>query len=344
MDYFFAQVEERENPRFKGKPLVVGSDPKGGSGRGVVSTCNYEAREFGIHSGMAISKAYRKCPKATFLPVNMSLYSQVSESIFKTMEAVSPKCERVSLDEAYLDLSKIVDSYSKAKRIGEDLKKIILRKEGLTCSVGIGENKMIAKIASEEDKPGGLTVVKPKDTFKFIKNKSIENIPGIGPKTKEKVESFLGKSNLKIIDLSGVSKEELVDFLGKRGADIYHKARGEDNSKINPSVRTKSIGKEITFEENTSDPEKILSTFKEISEQVFQSAKAEEEKIKTVVVVCRFEGFETYTRQTSFEPIFPDKKLIYKKAINLMLKLLTEKAKPVRLLGIRVVFSSEDEE
>ena len=342
MDYFFAQVEERENPRFKGKPLIVGADPKGGKARGVVSTCNYEAREFGIHSGMAISRAYEACPQATYLPVNKKLYSRVSERVFSIMEGVTSNCERVSFDEAYLNLSGVVKGYGQAKKIAAELKKLILSKEELTCSIGVGENKMIAKMASEEEKPDGLTVIRPNETKRFISGKPVEEIPGIGPKTKLKIETLLGKSDPKIKDLRGLSKTQLKDELGKRGESIFERARGRDSSKVSSKVKTKSLGRETTFNKNTTDPEKIISTFKSVCKEVAELAKEEEELIKTVVAVCRFEGFNTYTRQKSFNPVEPAEDLIYKQGVRLLLKLLAEKAKPVRLLGVRVIFYKEE--
>ncbi len=339
MDYFFAQVEERENPRFKGNPLVVGADPKEGNARGVVSTCNYEAREYGIKSGMAISKAFKACPQAVYLPVNKDLYSRVSENIFKIMESVTKKCERVSFDEAYLDLFSLAKNYKQAIRIGVDLKKLILRREKLTCSVGIGKNKMIAKIASEVDKPNGLTTVRSKEIISFLSKKSIREIPGIGPKTERKIEKLLGRTNLSVKDVRGLSKEQLVDNFGKRGSDIYDKVRGIDNSKVEEKIKTKSVGKEITFGKNTSDPEEIIITFKKITKKVVGLAKKKDKRIKTVAVVCRFEGFDTYNKQISFDPVKPTEDFVYKKGVNLLLRLLVEKAKPVRLLGIRLIFN-----
>jgi len=146
MDYFFAQVEERESPQFKGKPVVVGAEPNEGKNRGVVSTANYEARKYGIHSALPISKAYQLCPKAIFLPPNFELYSRTSENIMNIIKKYADKVEQVSLDEAYIDVS-FVKTYQKAKIIAEKMRKEILRKEKLTCSCGVGPNKMIAKIA-----------------------------------------------------------------------------------------------------------------------------------------------------------------------------------------------------
>ena len=155
MDYFFAQIEERENPQFKEKPVVVGADPRGGRGRGVVSTANYEARKYGIHSALPISKAYQLCPNAIFLPVNMELYQKVSENIMEIIKKYSPVFEQVSLDEAYLDISLTFLQkewgYQKAEKLAKKLKKEILEKEKLTSTIGIGPNKLIAKIASEKE-------------------------------------------------------------------------------------------------------------------------------------------------------------------------------------------------
>ena len=182
MDYFFAQIEERENPQFKGKPVVVGADPKGGKGRGVVSTANYVARKYEIHSAMPISKAYQLCPEAIFLPVNIELYQKVSENIIEIVKNYSPIFEQVSLDESYLDLSQIAKNFKEAEKIGKQLKAEIFEKEKLTSTVGIGSNKLIAKIASDKGKPNGLLIIKPKEVKKFLEPLDIEDLPGIGLK------------------------------------------------------------------------------------------------------------------------------------------------------------------
>jgi DNA polymerase IV (DinB-like DNA polymerase) len=207
MDYFFAQIEERENPQFKGKPVVVGADPKGGKGRGVVSTCNYIARKYGIFSGMPISKAYKLCPNAIFLPVNIDFYKKVSEKIMKIAKRYSPIFEIVSLDEAYLDLtsnsnvleniriSKLKEAFREAEKIGKSLKEEIFEKEKLTYTVGIGPNKLVAKIATECAKPNGLLVLTPENAEKFLEPLDIEKIPGIGPKTAEKLKKIWNREN-----------------------------------------------------------------------------------------------------------------------------------------------------
>ena len=167
MDAFFAQIEERENPQFKGKPIVVGAEPKGGQGRGVVSTANYEARKYGIHSALPISQAFRLCPTAIFLPVNMSFYEKISTEIMEIIKKYSNIWEIVSLDEAYLDIS-FLKSFEKAKKLAVKLKKEIFEKEKLTSTVGIGPNKMIAKMASEKAKPDGLMIVPDHQIDEFL--------------------------------------------------------------------------------------------------------------------------------------------------------------------------------
>ncbi len=334
MDYFFAQIEERENPQFKGKPIVVGADPRGGKGRGVVSTANYEARSFGIKSATPISRAFRLCPQAVFLPVNMDFYEKVSLSVFKIVSKKAKKVEKVSLDEAYLDLSDKCRSYKEAEKVGEEIKKEIYKKERLTCTVGIGENKMMAKIACELAKPDGLKVIKPSQTKKIIEEMPLETIPGIGPKTKEAIQKYLKKKNAKIKDARKIKKEKLIDLFGKRGDDFYHKLRGVDNSLVEGERKAKSVGKEHTFQKDTRDPEKIIKVFRRLVGDVYRQAK--EEKIKGLVVVCRFEDFETHTKQASFEPGNYKEDFLYKKGVSLLLRFLTRSNKKIRLIGFRV--------
>ena len=208
MDYFFVQIEERENPQFKGKPVVVGADPKGGKGRGVVSTANYEARKYGIHSALPISKAFELCQEVAFLPVNMELYENTSRSIMEIVKKYSPKWEIVSLDEAYLDTS-FLGNYQKAESLAQKLKKEILEKEKLTSTIGIGPNKLIAKMSDEKAKPDGLLVIKPNKVKSFLELLDIEDLPGIGPKTAEKLRA-IGINNIK--ELKRLSKTKLKNF------------------------------------------------------------------------------------------------------------------------------------
>ncbi|MDP3985723.1 MAG: DNA polymerase IV, partial [bacterium] len=191
MDYFFAQIEERRNPALRGHPVVVGADPQNGHGRGVVSTCNYEARKFGIRSALPISEAWRRCSNAVFLPCRMSLYGEVSHRIFEIVKQFADlsNFEQVSIDEAYLDISH-VGSYDAAKTVGEKMRAEIFDREQLTASVGVGPNKLIAKIAAGFKKPNGLTVVRPDESANFLASMPSDVLYGVGPKTYERLQEI----------------------------------------------------------------------------------------------------------------------------------------------------------
>ena len=178
LDAFYAAVEERKHPENKGKPVVIGADPKDGEGRGVVSTCNYEARRFGIASAMPISRAWKLCREAVFLPVNLKLYKKVSANIMKILKSYADKFEQVGIDEAFLDVSKRAGDFEKAEMLAKAIKEEIREKERLTCSIGIGPNKMVAKIASDFQKPEGLTVVEEKDAEKFLAPLQVDRLWG----------------------------------------------------------------------------------------------------------------------------------------------------------------------
>ena len=337
MDYFFAQVEERENPQFKGMAVVVGADPKEGRGRGVVSTCNYKARDYGIRSGMPISRAYKLNPDAIFLPVNMSLYQKTSSSIFKIIWRDGIRMEKVSLDEAYFDLTKKCKNFQATKEMGEGMRKEILKKEKLTSTIGISGNKMLAKIACELAKPNGIKIIYPSNSVNFIADLEIEKIPGIGPKTKRIIEVYLKRNNPKIKDARRIKKKELINLLGKRGGDFYKKFRGIDESIVEENKEVKSVGKEYTFENDTRSPEEITRIFRELVFSVAETIKKEKLVIKAVVVVCRFEDFETHTKQVSFPFGIYENSFLYKKSIPLLLRFLMENNKKIRLIGFRVV-------
>jgi len=332
MDAFFAQVEERENPQFKEKPLVVGADPKEGKGRGVVSTCNYLAREYGIHSALPISKAYQLCPSAIFLPVNIKLYQRVSENIMEIIKKYSSKWEIVSLDEAYLDLS-LLKNFKRAEVLAKKLKREILEKEKLTSTVGIGPNKLIAKIASSLAKPDGLLVVEPPEVQKFLNPLDIKKIPGIGPKTAVKLQA-IGVNKIK--ELKEILKTKLKNMFGVAGEIIYERARGIDEEEVSPEEIIKSIGKEYTFEKDTRDPEIIFDTFEKLIEEVDRGRVSANSAFKTITVICRFQGFETHTKSKTLENLTNDLEIFGKEAKKLLLRLLLENKKLVRLVGLRV--------
>jgi DNA polymerase IV (DinB-like DNA polymerase) len=332
MDYFFAQIEERENPRFKGKPVVVGADPKGGKGRGVVSTANYEARKYGIKSGMPISKAYQLCPNAIFLPVNIELYQKVSDEIMGIVKKYSPIYEIVSLDEAYLDIS-FCKNWKEAENLGKKLKKEIFEKEKLTCTVGIGPNKTIAKLAAEKAKPNGLKVVKPEEVGKFLDPLDIDDLPGIGPKTAEKLRK-IGIN--KIFELKKLSKKKLKEMFGKVGEYFWERARGIDEEPVSPEEVIKSIGRQITFERDTRNPRLIFGTFEKLIKEVYDELIENNFSFRTITVICRYKGFETHTKSKTLKESSKDFEILKKESKKLLLKFFLENKKPIRLIGLRV--------
>lgn len=190
MDHFFTAVEERAHPEFKGKPVVVGANPKAGKGRGVVSTCNYEARKFGVRSGIPISKAWQLCPEAVYLPVNYELYARVSDEIMGILRGYSEKFEQWGIDEAFLDITSRVKDYAEAEALARQMKNEICAKQKLACSIGVGPNKIVAKVASDFQKPGGLTIVKEEDAEKFLAPLSVRKLLWIGRKTEQKLDAL----------------------------------------------------------------------------------------------------------------------------------------------------------
>lgn len=336
LDAFFAKVEERENPQFRGKPLVVGADPKSGRGRGVVSTCNYEARRYGIRSAMPISEAWRRCPQAIFLPVNFKLYNEVSAKVMSILGDAAPMMEQVSVDEAYLDVSFLKD-YLKAKNFAAALKRKIFEKEELPSSIGIGPNKLIAKIACQKAKPDGLMVVSPEDIDEFLEPLQVQELPGIGPKTAGRLK-LAGADTIK--NLKKIPRAELKEIFGKWGSSMYDKARGIDESKVSNAEIIKSIGKERTFERDTRDGDVIFSAFESIARDVWGELGAGGFAVKTITVVCRFSGFETHTKSKtlncSCSAPAVDFETFRRESKKLLLRFIVDNPKPIRLIGLRV--------
>jgi len=338
MDAFFAAIEERNNPHLKGKPIVVGADPKEGRGRGVVSTANYAARKYGIHSAMPISQAWQLCPQAIFLPVDYKTYQIVSDRLTAILQSMREKkmvIEKVGIDEFYFDVSSL-NSWTKAKNLARKIKAEIYDKEKLTCSIGIGPNKLIAKIASDRQKPDGLTIVRPKEVDKFLGPLGIEVIPGVGPKT----ALFLESRGIKLVeDLRQIPKDELKRWLGKWGEELYEKAQGRDERQVGEREETKSIGEQETFETDTLKQTFIVERLMKMAESVWQTLRQEGFLGRTVAVIVRFADFETKTRsKTRKEPI-RDLSAFKTEVLRLVLPFFDRRENPrgkkIRLVGLR---------
>lgn len=345
MDAFFASVEERDNPQFRGLPIAVGADPIGGKGRGVISTANYKAREYGIHSALPISMAWRlseearhaEKPAVVFLPVNFSRYAEVSEKIMDIIRKFSSIVEEASVDEAYFDLS-FAGSYAKAKEIALKIKAEIKEKEKLTCSVGIGPNKLIAKISSGFKKPDGLTTIEESEAENFLSSMSIRAIPGVGPKTEE----LFKKRGVRFVrDLKKFSRENLEEIMGKRGLELYEKARGRDNSFLVTEYEAKSIGEQETFSKDTLDSSFIFSRLKAMCADIIRRFSEKDFKnFRTVVVAVRFQDFETQSRSHTLAKITDERKILEFEALKLLSPFLDKRKNPkkklIRLIGVRL--------
>ena len=332
MDHFYSAVEEREHPEYKGKPVVVGADPKEGTGRGVVSTCNYEARKFGIRSGMPISRAWKRCPDAVYLQPDFKLYGKVSSRIMDILRKYADKFEQWGFDEAFLDVSSKARDFKKAKRIAQAIKQEIFDKEELTCSVGIGPNKLVAKIASDFEKPDGLTVVEEAAAQDFLAPLPVRKLLWVGKKT----ERRLNVMGIRTIgELAAYDVSALTEKFGMLGAQYHLMARGIDESEVKEREEVKSVGREITFEEDTSDLDLILGTLNELSEMVHKEVARLNMLFRTVTVKVRFENFETHTHGKTLPS--PTKRLqdLQKTAQELAEEYLHQ-GRMIRLIGVRV--------
>ena len=330
MDSFFASVEVRENPALAGRPVVVGADPKGGKGRGVVCTCSYEAREYGIRSAMPISEAYVRCPEAVYLPVSHGLYCEVSTEIMDCIRPFADAFAQISVDEAYCDISSC-GSYTAAEALGREIKNRVKDCQGITCSVGIGPNKTIAKIASDYRKPDGMTIVRPDDATAFLSPLPVRKIPGVGKKAEERLAS-LGIATAG--ELATADPRHLRTVLGKWGVVMHARANGIDDAPVTDRGERKSIGKEHTFSEDVTDRNQILQTLSTLTEKVCRRLRQDGGRGRTVTVKIRYRGFVTRTKASSFYHATDREDFILRTAQALILPFLT--TTPVRLIGVTV--------
>lgn len=348
MDSFFSAVEVRENPELKGLPVIVGGKIKTGEEkategidrekkiRGVVSTCSYEARVHGIHSAMALSRAYELCPDAKFLPVNMPLYKRVSGELMVILRKYGDKIEQVSIDEAFLDVStKVRRDWNDARDYAQRIKKEILEKEGLTCSIGIAPNKTIAKIASDFVKPDGLTVVEEEKAREFLAPLPVKKIPGVGPKNEE----TLKKMGIEQIgQLANCDVQKLVAKFGKYGKKLHLAANGIDESEVEEEWERKSLSRERTFAEDTKDASVLNNCVDRLAEEVYNVILKESFVFKTVSIKVKFEDFTIHTRAKTLKSLHSDLNMLKKTAKELMMEFSEgkDKGKKIRLVGVRV--------
>jgi len=345
MDAFYAAVEERYHPELRGRPVVVGADPKGGRGRGVVTAANYAARRYGIRSALPISRAWRLAesarrkgePEAVFVRGDRTLYREVSGRIMAIIAEGADAFEEASIDEAYLDLSSLggmLEAEAHARR----LKAEILAREGLTCSIGIGPNKLVAKIASDFRKPDGLTVIMPHEVQTFLDALPIRVIPGIGPKT----EALLQREAIRTVaELRRLELATLRERFGKWGHDLFERARGRSDAPVSNEWERKSVGEQETFEQDTLEPVFILDRAHALAAEVYRRLVAEGFRaFRAVTVTVRFTGFVTVSRShTGQDPASKVEQL--QADVQRLLEPFFDarenpKGKKIRLIGVRV--------
>lgn len=332
MDAFFASVEQLHHPEWRGKPVIVGADPREGRGRGVVSTASYEARKYGVHSAMPISKAYRLCPHGIYVAPHGKLYSDYSKQIFEILYHFTPIVEILSIDEAFLDVTGSLHLFNSIENLGKEIKKQIFEKTKLTASLGVAPNKSVAKIASDFIKPDGLTIVSQEDIQKFLDPLQITKLFGIGKKMHE-ILQHLGINTVK--DLCNYPKAFLEDKFGEMGAHIYNMARGIDDRRVQIDDEIKSISHETTFETDLVDEEHLNNTMLHLAAKVGQRLRKRNLKGKTIQLKIRFDDFTTFTRRKTLVNYTHLTDDIYKIGLK-MLKEFYPLEKPIRLIGIGV--------
>lgn len=289
LDAFYASVEELDHPELVGKPVIVG----GKGERGVVSTCNYEARKYGIHSAMPGFMAKTKCPEGIFLRPNISRYQEVSDQVFSIILSITDEVQKVSIDEAYLE---VTDLYQSPLYIAKYIKKKIKEEIGITLSVGVSYNKFLAKLASDWNKPDGIKVITKDMVPDILLPLPVERIHGIGSVSAKKLNSL---GIFKVSDLMNYSINNLISFLGSSGEEVYYRIRGIDNRSLKEEVKNKTYGTETTLKKNTRDREQLLEILKEMMYEVYEVINNKNKVAKTIIVKVKYFDFQVITRSKS---------------------------------------------
>ncbi|MGM0509006.1 MAG: DNA polymerase IV [Fusobacteriota bacterium] len=329
MDAFFANVEIRDNPKLQGKPVIIGSKP---GNRGVVSTCSYEARKYGIHSAMSSNRAYDLCPNGIFIKPDMKKYNKVSQDIKKIVLEYSDIYEFLSLDEGYLDLTHTKQIFGGSEEVVYKIKNRIKRELNLTCSVGLGYNKMTAKLASEENKPDGFYKIKtPKQFCRVFKNRKISIIPGVGRVSYKKLQV---ENIFTVRDVWRYSKKELEQLFGNLGESLYYKSRGISDDKIGREIKNKSRGRETTYKEDIIDKKIIYDTLKDIIKELSFYLIENKKWCKTVTVKIKYKDMKQITRSKTVDTAIRETKEIYDVVDTILKKIRL--VKKVRLSGMYI--------
>lgn len=322
MDAFYASVEEHDNPKLKGLPVIVG----GLSNHGIVTTANYHARKYGIHSAMPIFMAKQKCPKGCFLPVRMERYKEVSKQVFDILLSITDLVEPLSIDEAYLDVSKIDKN---PLIIAEEIKREVMKNTGLTISIGISYNKFLAKLASDWNKPNGMKIITEDMIPDILLPLPVKSVYGIGKKSSKKLNDI---GIYTIEDLMRLSEEFLTEFFGKAGNEIYNRIRGIDSRKVNIERERKSIGTERTFSNHTRNKDILKKFLYNFSLELETSLENRDIQAKTITLKIKDVDFRTQTKSKTLNNYISSFNDIFEVAVSLLDEI--EIAQDIRLIGL----------
>ncbi len=328
MDAFFAAVEQRDRPELRGKPVIVGGDP---DKRGVVSTCSYEARKFGVHSAMPTGQAVRLCPHGIFIHGRMEVYKAVSEQIRQVMHEFSDLIEPLSIDEAYLDVTENKIGCPSATWVAGMIKRRIVEETALTASAGVSYNLFLAKIASDMQKPDGLTVIPPEEALAVLEKLPIKKYYGIGRVTAAKLEKYGIYTGA---DLKKLSRDALTELLGKSGGYYYDIVRGHDSRELEVDWIRKSLGRENTYEHDLSDLNEIAREVRQLAFRVEALLKKHKLAGKTITLKLRYDDFETITRSQTLPKNTDNGETIASIADQLLRRKTEAGVRKVRLLGV----------
>jgi len=330
LDAFFVSVEQVLNPQLKGKPVIVGGDPEH---RGVVASASYEARPFGIHSGMPSSKARRLCPQAIFIRANFSRYRDASTRFMEILADFSPDIEPLGLDEAYLDVTGCEEPYDSPRQLALAIKERIHKELKITASVGIATCKVVAKIASDLCKPDGLLEIAPGEEQAFLNPLPVARLPGVGKKTEQALKE-MGVTT--IGELASLPLDMIKRQFGATGAVLHSYARGIDDREVEAPSEAKSISQQLTFARDTREHNFLEANLHNSCQEVCQELRSQNKRAKCVAIRLRYADFKTITRQVILKEASDVTQVVFATAQQLLTKALAQQEKPIRLIGIRI--------
>jgi DNA polymerase-4 len=331
LDAFYAGVEELENPELRTQPLVVGGDPRG---RGVVSTANYLAREFGIHSAMSAAEALRRCPHAVFVRPRHALYREYSRGVWETVRGIVPTVEQTGLDEGYLDVGEVADDFLAARVVAEAVQTAVRAGTSLTCSLGVAPCKVVAKVASDARKPGGLVVVPPGREATFLAPLPVRRLPGVGPKAEERLRAA---GIERVGDLAALTDDDLRRLLpGVVGTMLRDRARGIDPRELELDNERISISVENTFERDISDRERLHDELRGMAVEVAEALQRRGQVARTVTTKLRYADFSIRSRSTSLDAGIDAAEAIGDLACRQLDRGLSDRPGALRLVGVGV--------